>query len=99
MVELTGLENRVGSVDRARLDSHLTALREVERIASAAPSTTMSAACAAPPMPTADEVMSYDLRSKIYLRGFALAFRCDLARYSSFALSNGYDNRENPAIS
>ena len=87
------------SVDRARLDSHLTALREVERIATAAPSTTMSAACAAPPTPTADEVMSYDLRSKIYLRVFALAFRCDLTRYASFALSNGYDSREYPEIS
>jgi len=99
MGELTGLENRVGSVDRARLESHLTALREVERIAAAAPSTTMSAACTAPTAPTPDEVMSYDLRSKIYLRVFALAFRCDLARYASFALSNGYDSREYPEIS
>jgi Protein of unknown function (DUF1552) len=97
--EITKLQGRVGSVDRARLDNHLTGLREVERIATTAPTMQMGPLCAAPTMPTTDEVMSYDLRSKIYLRLFALAFRCDLTRYASFALSNGYDSREYPEIS
>ena len=39
------------------------------------------------------------MRSKVYLRLFALAFRCDLTRYASFALSNGYDSRTYTEIS
>lgn len=93
--EVGGLKNKVGAVDRARLDSHLTSLREVERVATMAPPATMGAACMAPAAaPTAEEIMSYDLRTKVYLRMFALAFRCDLTRYASFAQSNGYDSRE-----
>jgi hypothetical protein len=94
MGEIGTLQTRVGSVDKARLDSHLTSLREVERIATMTPAVVPSnLSCLAPAMPTADEVMSYDLRTKIYSRMFALAFRCDLTRYASMAQSNGYDSR------
>ena len=76
MGEISTLQTRVGSVDKARLDSHLTSLREVERIATMAPAVVPSnLSCLAPTMPTADEVMSYDLRTKIYSRMFALAFQ------------------------
>jgi hypothetical protein len=43
--------------------------------------------------PTADQIMSYSDRTKIYSDMFALAFRCDLTRYASMAQSNGYDSR------
>jgi hypothetical protein len=93
--EISSLQTRVGSIDKARLDSHLTSVREIERIASTAPSPmTMGAGCMMPAAtPTAEEIMSYDMRTKVYLRTFALAFRCDLTRYASFAQSNGYDSR------
>jgi hypothetical protein len=95
MGEISSLQTRVGTVDKARLDSHLTGLREVERVATMMPTTSPNnLSCMAPPPPTADEIMSYDLRTKVYLRLFALAFRCDLTRYASMAQSNGYDSRE-----
>jgi hypothetical protein len=49
--------------------------------------------CMPPTPPTADEIMTYSTRTKIYSRMFALAFRCDLTRYASMAQSNGYDSR------
>jgi hypothetical protein len=94
MGEIGSLENRVGSVDKMRLDAHLTGLREVERVATMMPTVSPNnLTCMPPTAPTADEIMSYDLRTKIYLRMFALAFRCDLTRYASMAQSNGYDSR------
>ena len=95
MGEISGLQTRVGTVDKARLDSHLTSLREVERIATQMPTVAANnLTCMAPPVPTADEIMTYSERTKVYLRLFAMAFRCDLTRYASYAQSNGYDSRE-----
>jgi Protein of unknown function (DUF1552) len=94
MGEISSLQNRVGTVDKARLDSHLSSLREVERIATMTPTAVPSnLSCLAPAVPTADEIMDYNQRTKIYLDMFALAFRCDLTRYASMAQSNGYDSR------
>jgi Protein of unknown function (DUF1552) len=100
MGEIGGLRTHVGTVDKARLDNHLTSLREVERIATQMPTTSPSnLSCVAPPAPTADEIMTYSTRTKIYLKMIALAFRCDLTRYASFAQSNGYDSRTYTDIS
>jgi hypothetical protein len=100
MGEISGLQTHVGKVDKARLDNHLTSLREVERIATTMPTTAPNnLTCMAPPVPTADEIMSYRERTKIYLRLFAMAFRCDLTRYASYAQSNGYDSRTYTDIS
>jgi hypothetical protein len=94
MGEIQSLQTRVGTIDKTRLDSHLTGLREVERIATTMPATAPSnLTCMAPMPPTADEIMTYSTRTKIYSRMFALAFRCDLTRYASMAQSNGYDSR------
>ena len=94
MGEISSLQNRVGTVDKTRLDGHLSSLREVERIATQTPTVVASnLSCVAPPPPTADEIMDYNQRTKIYLDMFALAFRCDLTRYASMAQSNGYDSR------
>jgi Protein of unknown function (DUF1552) len=98
MGEVGALSTRVGAVDRARLDEHLTALREVERVLTAAPLPTI-AGCSRPVAPTSAEAMSYDLRSKVFLRLIAMAFRCDLTRYASFALSNGFDDRSYAELS
>jgi hypothetical protein len=95
MAEATSLQSRVGSVDKARLDQHLTSLREVERmLATPTPSTASAGATCMPIMgPAAADAMDEKLRAQIFLRLIALAFRCDLTRYASFALSNGYDSR------
>ena len=45
MSEFAPLAQRVGSADRGRLDEHLTGLREVERVLTAAPPATSSATC------------------------------------------------------
>src|SRR5262249_17847781 len=42
MGEVSTLQTRVGTVDKARLDSHLTSLREVERVATTMPTTAPS---------------------------------------------------------
>jgi Protein of unknown function (DUF1552) len=95
MGEIGSLQTRVGASDKARLESHLTGLRDVERVATTMPTTSVSnLSCLAPVAPAADEIMDYAKRTQVYLRLFALAFRCDLTRYASFAQSNGYDSRE-----
>ena len=100
MSEFGPLSQRVGSVDRARLDEHLTGLREVERVLTAAPPTTVaSAMCTTPVDATAAEAMDVTLRAKVFLRLIAMAFRCDLTRYASFALSNGFNSRTYPELS
>jgi hypothetical protein len=94
MGEISTLQNRVGTVDKTRLDAHLSSLREVERVATTMPMVSPNnLTCMSPMPPTADEIMTYSTRTKIYSRMFALAFRCDLTRYASMAQSNGYDSR------
>jgi Protein of unknown function (DUF1552) len=100
MSEFGALNQRVGSADRARLDEHLTGLREVERILTTpAPTVAPGAMCAKPLDGTAAEVMDVTMRAKVFLRLFAMAWRCDLTRYVSFALSNGFNTRTYPELS
>ncbi|HEV3194394.1 MAG TPA: DUF1552 domain-containing protein, partial [Polyangiaceae bacterium] len=105
----------------ARLDEHLTSIREVERILATNPAATTGAECKAPDpiadptvlvdpqaAPNANEikdgsalarpvgVASANERAKVFLRLFATALRCDLTRYASFAMSNGFDDRRAP---
>jgi hypothetical protein len=106
--EIGKLHARVGSVDKARLDEHVTSIREVERILTSNPAATTGAECKAPD-PIADPTLLVDaqgakpvgigpadVRAKVFLRLFATAFRCDLTRYASFAMSNGFDDRRAP---
>jgi hypothetical protein len=96
--EAAALQSRVGSADKARLDQHMTALREVERILTT-PAAAAGAQCAPIMSPAAADALDVTLRAKIFLRLFALAFRCDLTRYASFALCNGYCSRTYPDLS
>ena len=104
------LRLRVGSVDKARIDNHLTGIREVERILTApATSSSMAAACKAPDPIMGDPQMLIEVgekarghvaipqaRAQVFLRLFVTAFACDLTRYASFAMSNGFDDRRFP---
>jgi hypothetical protein len=108
MEDIGVLNRRVGSVDKARLDEHLTSIHEVERILAAAPAT-VGAGCAQPEPILGDPTTYTDgfrgtgsaiagARAKIFLRLFATAFKCDLTRYASFALSNGFNDRYFPEL-
>jgi hypothetical protein len=95
--EVTSLSASVGSADRARLDEYLTGLRELER-ELLAPTGSVATGCTAPEAPGAlsDDPVA---RGQIFLRLIATAFKCDLTRYASFAMSNGFDTRVYPQIS
>jgi len=105
--ELGTLRGRVGSADQARIDEHLSSIREVERILTSTPSAT-TVGCKAPapitdPMSVSDGGVAKPVgmavanaRAQVFLRLFATAFKCDLTRYASFAMSNGFDDRRAP---
>ncbi len=106
MGQLGTLRGRVGSADKARIEEHLSSIREVERILTSTPSTT-AVGCKSPD-PITDTMSIADgagkpigmaaanARARVFLRLFATAFRCDLTRYASFAMSNGFDDRRAP---
>ena len=120
--ELGRLQTRVGSADKARLDQHVTSVREIERMLAVNPATTTAGGACRAPDPLADPTMLVDpagtpngnevkdgspnlrpvgiapskARAELFLRLFATAFRCDLTRYGSFAMSNGFDDRRAP---
>jgi len=106
--EISKLSARVGTVDKARLDEHATSLREVERILQTNLPAVASAGCTAP-APIAGDTSLIDMggtrgtgsmpasdRAKVFLQLFVTAFKCDLTRYGSFAMSNGFDDRRFP---
>jgi hypothetical protein len=98
--EATTLQTRVGSADKARLDQHLTSVREVERMLTSPQAAAAASGQCVPIMgPAAADALDVTLRAQIFLRLIALAFRCDLTRYASFAISNGYNSRVYPDLS
>lgn len=93
--EINALNTRVGSVDRTRLQAHLEAVRELERQIQALPPTA-GGACAGVESPTGDADADAALRATAYGKAYAMAFACDMTRYASFAMSNGYCDRNYP---
>lgn len=87
--DLLALQSRVGRDDRARLDEHLSAIRDMEREA------TPGAACD-PGVPPPDAALPAPERARLFLRLIVAALRCDLTRFASFALSNALDNSPLP---
>jgi hypothetical protein len=109
LADLGTLRTRMGSVDKARIDGHLTSIREIERILTAAPTTVPAGGGCMPPEPIAgDPQMLIEMgekpvgvaipsaRAQLFLRLFVTAFNCNLTRYASFAMSNGFDDRRFP---
>lgn len=86
--DLAALRARVGRDDRARVDEHLEAVRDMER--AAAPRTRPGACAAGDPPP--DGNFPAPERGRLLMRLVATALRCDLTRFASFALSNALDN-------
>lgn len=86
--EATALNARLSIGDRARLDSYLTSVRELELRVQTAP----SQACVAPARP----VSTFDVDAQIDALTdlMAIALQCDLTRYLTFMLGNGGSPRD-----
>jgi hypothetical protein len=87
--ELLALQSRVGRDDRARLEEHLGAVRDMERAA------TPGAACS-PGVAPPDATLPPPESARLLLRLITAALRCDLTRFASFALSNALNNSPLP---
>lgn len=89
--EVEAMQRRAGAHDRAKLDAHLTALRDLERQLAQNTAT----ACQSPTMPTMLDTGAVANRPELFDQQasiLAAAFACDLTRVASFQFSNGHDN-------
>jgi len=89
--QTTALSARLGGDDRARVDQHLTSIRELERQLFTPATTTPPPAgsgCAQPATPASG--LPADQRAYVNLTLLATALSCGLTRYASFAMSNAF---------
>ncbi len=89
--EVEALMRRAGAHDRAKLEAHLTALRDLERQLAA----TTSSTCQVPTTPRMLDSQAVTNRPEVFAQHASLvaaAFACDLTRVASLQLSNGHDN-------
>jgi hypothetical protein len=89
--EVDAMIRRAGAQDRAKLEAHLTALRDLER--QLAQNT--AGACQAPGQPAAIDSGAVENRPEVFDQQATLvtaAFACDLTRVASLQYSNGHDN-------
>lgn len=89
--EVDAMLRRAGAHDRAKLEAHLTALRDLER--QLAQNT--AGACTPPGQPAAIDPGAVGNRPEVFDQHASLiaaAFSCDLTRVASFQYSNGHDN-------
>lgn len=92
--QFTALRKRVGRDDRAKLDAHVTLLRDLERQLGLG-----VAHCDAPEAPPALDPESEDdmpLVSRAHLDLLAAAFACDLTRVASLQYSTGFNRIRYP---
>lgn len=93
MSDATALSQRLGSVDRRRLDQHLTAIRELEvRIGRLEEDPPNLAACARPmvppDLPDIDGRPQMSERAQVMNELSTMAFACDLTRVLSYWYSD-----------
>jgi len=90
------LNGVLGAADRARLDEHLTTVRDLERRISTAP----AAACSKPGAPTAVTYGDADCGdySALMLDLLTMALRCDLTRVVFFSLGKSQNYRHFPHL-
>ena len=89
--EVDAMMRRAGAHDRAKLEAHLTALRDLER---QLPQST-AGACQRPTTPAAMDTGAVGNRPDLFDQQASLvaaAFACDLTRVASLQFSNGHDN-------
>lgn len=98
MDDLASLEARVGSEDRARLDQHLTGVRELElRLARLEEDPPDLEACSRPEAPTGDFTdvegrAQVRLRNQVMSELLAMAFACDQSRVAAHFVTQGVSN-------
>jgi len=94
--DLARLRARVGANDKARLDQHLSSVRDLEReIAATTPTGTTCTTPAAPPSGTGS--ISNE-RLQLLMKLLVVALQCDLTRYASVQICNRADQRQFPWI-
>lgn len=75
--DLTAFQKRLGTDDRAKIDSHLESLRQLEKQLTA----TTGSTCALPSKPSDDG--AYATKVKLFNQLVALAIRCDATRVAT----------------
>jgi hypothetical protein len=82
---------RAGQEYKYKVDAHLTAIRELERLISTPAS---AATCSVPAIPAfnPNDLSQYDKALEAQLRFIAAAFACDAARVISLQTSNAHGN-------
>ena len=96
--ELASLKTRLGSADRARLDRHTEAVRDIER-SLVLPEVTNSCA----PFSTGASLDpyaggNYAVMGELFFKITALAFACDTTRVVNFNWSGNTNNRRYPNL-
>ncbi len=89
--EVDALLRKAGAHDKAKLEAHLTGLRDLERQLAQ----TTAGACVPPGMPRAIDPGDVPNRPELFDQQASLisaAFACDLTRVASLQYSNGHDN-------
>jgi hypothetical protein len=92
--QIKELSSRVSADDKAKLDAHLTLVRDIERRLSQVP-----LSCTKPAVPgTLDPTSETDMPAiaELEIDLLSVAFACDLARVASFEISTGLNRIRYP---
>jgi hypothetical protein len=89
--DIQRLQKRVGAKDKARLDQHLSSVRDVENQISKVVN------CDKPDAPGATDDLTNE-RARAMLDLMIIAFQCDVTRFGSFMLGNRANQRQYPWI-
>jgi Protein of unknown function (DUF1552) len=91
------LKQRVGAVDRARLEQHLEGIRSIERQLEAIPAPP-TRSCVVPGAPAAFTNGQIRARNKVMAELLAMAFACDLTRVATLQFSGGGTHDQFPDV-
>jgi len=97
LAEANSLSGKVGSRDKAKLDLHMTSLRDIERTLQGTGGTVMPPmACKAATLGTAVDAYAdanHIVMGELFFKISALAFACDLTRVIQYNWSGNTSNR------
>jgi hypothetical protein len=91
--QATGLQNRLGSHDRATLDNYLEGVREIERRLARAESQVVANADIALPEAPSGIPFEYEEHVRLMYDLLALSFRADITRVFTFMMAREVSNR------
>jgi Protein of unknown function (DUF1552) len=97
LAEAASLETKVGAADKAKLDVHMSSLRDIERtLQSTTGSASAGMACVPTDLGTKIDVFNddnHEVIGNLFFKISALAFACDLTRTIQFNWSGNTSNR------